>query len=268
MSSFQTFEAPPERRFEESDAGPKRTSRLAIASLVLSVVACCPIAGLIGPLLAVVSIVMIMTSRRLKGVFIALLAIVIGLALQVGSFALGWKVFGEAIAVTSSGPEFVLEPAEAGDHQKVRDRFYGPASNLTDAEIDAFVAEYRARYGTPAPWVSGGQLINDPSGAPNGTMAGTITGVDGTAYTVQFRYLFADETTGQMVLKFDRFRVLDPDRGDLIFPPPAAGAPASSSSSAAPADPSAGGSSESDASVDSPSDEAAPDEDAAPGEDS
>ena len=69
-----TFQAPLEPGYGE----PSRTSGLAISSLVCSLIFCCPLTTIIGPILGLIAFVSIGSKPNLRGKGLALTGIILG----------------------------------------------------------------------------------------------------------------------------------------------------------------------------------------------
>ena len=69
-----------ETTFGVPDLDAQKTSRLAVGSLVCSLILCCPITTIVGPLLGVGALLQIGGNPALKGRRIALAAIALGIA--------------------------------------------------------------------------------------------------------------------------------------------------------------------------------------------
>lgn len=132
-----------------ADLAPEsRTSALAVASLVLSIICCIPGLGAIGALIGVGGVVSISRSNgRLKGMGLAVAGVVIGLLAT-----LAW-VIGGLIFVTAFGQvaKFAAPFAaiEAGDRTTLNSWLSPSAqSALTDDQVDAFRQAYQTDFGS------------------------------------------------------------------------------------------------------------------------
>ena len=199
---------------------PVRTSLLAIASLVMSLVCCLPGFPLLGALLGIVALVAIASNAALAGKGLAIAGIVLGLLLTLGQ--------GVTVLVVVMGfnqmtglVESTLEDGLGGQFDRFDRAFVGTPDR---EETEAFVGELRERYGdfrsVQMDW-AGYQHVQQ-------TAPGEVP--------LPLRAVFEnDEVTAMVVLQQDpaaasgfsilRIDVYDPRRGDLTFPPDAPAPP-------------------------------------------
>lgn len=128
-------------------AAARRTSGLAIASLVLSAVVCCPVTTLLGVLLGAIAWLKVRSDPTRAGAGLALAAMVIGLAATIAQFSIGWWAWETMYRPVLYGPEDALTAAYAGDRDTFREQFSLTPGQASDAEIDEFAATLRERYG-------------------------------------------------------------------------------------------------------------------------
>ena len=128
----------------DAPAPPARWSRMAMASLVLSVL---PVGSLLAPLLGLVALIRMRGNPGLRGRGLAWGGIGLGLvasALMVGSAYVMYRAFMEV----AGRPVAALEAAWAGDTERFRMQMTRPGSEATDTQLAAWVAPLRARLGT------------------------------------------------------------------------------------------------------------------------
>ena len=139
---------------------PERTSALAVTSLVMSLICCIPGLGLLGAGLGVGALIGISGSRgRVGGRGVAIAGIIIGIMMSVA-----WVVvivqaqnFAGMISEALFGrADTVMTQIETGDYDTLRGEARGALASVTDEQFDAFVASYRATYGSfqsvPTDW--------------------------------------------------------------------------------------------------------------------
>ena len=201
-----------------SPAGqPPKTSGLAVTSLIFSLILCCPLTTILGPLLGLISVIRIGGNPALKGRGIAVVAILLGAIFTGGQFWGGRLIYETFVVPMLVGPTEALETGFDGDIAGFKDHFYGAGATASDAEALAFIAELERRYGGFVSCVY--NQNNQPQGGP----------------VMQFRYLirftnqtldneteivYADERTGAWPKKLGYITIFDDDLGDLTFPDP------------------------------------------------
>lgn len=138
--------------FSPDDLGPRRTSILAIISLILSLICIIPGAGLLGAIFGLAGIIGISQSRgRVGGMGLAIAGLALGLlfsALWIG-FGIGASRVYHLVKQTALTPVTATMTAiEAGDRAGSRAAMLpDAAAAATDAQLDAFRDAYRAELG-------------------------------------------------------------------------------------------------------------------------
>lgn len=203
---------------DNPDVQPPKTSRLAITSLIFSLILCCPLTTILGPLLGLVSVIRIGGNPALKGRGIAVAAILLGAIFTGGQFWGGRWIYETIFVPMFVGPSDALATGFDGDIAGFKDHFYGPGASASDAEAVAFIAELERRYGR---FVS---CELDQQGQPES---------QGSVMQFDYRIVFADQTvdceteivyadkrTDEWLLKLGYVTIFDDDLGDLTFPDP------------------------------------------------
>ncbi len=208
-----------ETTFGDPDLGAQKTSGLAVASLVCSLILCCPITTIVGPLLGVGALLRIGGNPALKGRRIALAAIALGIAFTLGqAWSCSW-LWGTFVTPVTEGPTTALTAGFSGDLVAFRSEFDPSAAKATDAQITEFIEALRRRYGE---FVSCRFDEKHPPesefGDPRVLFRYVLEFAD-KSVEAEAVFAFADETTG-FVLKWGSITVFDPDLGDLTFPQP------------------------------------------------
>ncbi len=204
------------------------TSRLAIASLVCSLICCVPVTTIPGILLGVWAMVSINGNPALKGKGLAMAGILLGVIFTAGQafvYPKAIEFIGKSVEMVMHGPNDALTSGFAGDPTAFKSHFYGKGVRASDAEAQAFIDTLRSRYGE----FQGCEFDqrNQPQssfGQPNTTFA-YILSFENDAVDCRTQIIWADERTGAAVFKLGRITITDPDLGDLTYPaktPPSA----------------------------------------------
>lgn len=227
MTQFDPPQSYLDQYQSEHEQAQRKTSGMAITALVLSIlgiIPCCgAITAVIGTVLGLIGVGTIRSDSPVKGRGLAFAAIIIGIIFIVVQVAGGmwfWRTFGAPVV---EGPAPALRAGFAGDTTGFRNAFHGAGATATDEEINAFVDELRDRYGefVSVEMIGTGQSRpRDPVFPATYRLTFTNDVVDAEAEIIA-----ADETTGQIVMKLGSVRIIDPQRGDLEFPPPSTAPP-------------------------------------------
>lgn len=130
--------------FEE----PRQVSRLAIASLILSLVFCCPLTTFAGIITGSIAVIKTMHNQALTGRWMAILAIVISLAGTGLQFSVGSWGYYAVLKPIMTGPETAIQAGEAGDIAAFQSHFVTSAAHQsTNEEAKEFLAILKDRYG-------------------------------------------------------------------------------------------------------------------------
>ena len=197
----------------------KKTSGLAITSLIFSLIVCCPVATIIGPLLGLGALVQIGRNPALKGRGLAFAAIIMGVAFTIAQGIGMYQGYHAFVVPVVNGPRVALEAGFANDPTGFRAEFYGAGAAGTDGEVQVFVDELRRRYGE---FVS---LRLDETNGPQPAFGQTsvpfpyeIT-FENASVAAEAELVIADKATGAFVMKWGSITIFDPDLGDLTYPP-------------------------------------------------
>lgn len=139
--------------FSPDDLGPRRTSILAIISLILSLICIIPGAGLLGAIFGLAGIIGISQSRgRVGGMGLAIAGLALGLlftAVWVGFGVGASKFFGMFRQAALAPITATMTAIEAGDRAGSRAALAPEiVSAVTDERLDAFRDAYRAELGS------------------------------------------------------------------------------------------------------------------------
>lgn len=210
-------------------AEPPKTSGLAVASLICSLIFCCPPTVIIGPLLGLGAIVSISANPTIrKGRGIAIAGVVIGVVLTaawtISTYVLV-KLASETEAHMRSAPNSMLAAGFAGDTPGFRTSAAGKLAAATDEEILAFIAQLRGRYGE---FVSA--TYDEAAFIADATIEKLIQPTQDHPFSLKFANGTIDSefgisrndpATGGMLwgeVRIVRIRIIDPDQGDIEFP--------------------------------------------------
>jgi hypothetical protein len=209
-----------EPSFPPQDNAAQKMSGLAIASLVCSLLFCCPLATIPGVLLGIGALVSIGSNPMRRGKGIAITGIALGILFTVGqalTFPPAFRMARDTFVLMQSGPGEALAAGFSGDDAGFRARFFKAGSQASDADVQAFIAALRARYGE---FVAAFPLQSNqpPFGQTVITMKYSLQ-FDRATVTADVELVFADPATGEWAAKLGSILVSDPDEGDLTFPP-------------------------------------------------
>jgi hypothetical protein len=203
-----------------------RYSPFAILSLLCGIAACCPLMALLAPIFGLRALVEIRANPQVRGHGTAITGTAVGLLATVAWFAgLVWWHYHARLPM-QQGPQVELRAGLAGDIAAFKAGFTGDGSVAADSQVVAFLNELTHRYGefrdcTPR---YGAQNTPMPSGPPNLRIP----------YSLQFRHQAVDAeacfvTFGRarrfqpnLIFKWKWIRVIDAQRGDVIYPVSAA----------------------------------------------
>lgn len=216
------FQEPqPEQGFVE----PPRTSGLAISSLVCSLIFCCPLTTIIGPILGLIAFVTIGSNPNRRGKGLAVTGIILGVVLTSGWVYFGskaWAFFGQAIELVANGPKTALVAGSSGDLTSFKEAFYGEGASVSDDKAQNFLDELNERYGAFADSrfdESSGSFT--PTPGQNSMIVPYIIDFDTATVSADVEIIFADPTNNSdpFVFKIGYIVIHDDDLGALRYPP-------------------------------------------------
>ena len=211
------FESP----FESGDVGEQKTSRLAIASLVCSLICCVPVTTIPGILLGIGAMVSIGNNPAKKGKGLAVAGVLLGVVFTAGHAYVYPKLFsflGDVMEIVMGGPNDALTAGFANDPAAFKMQFYGTGAQATDAEAQAFIDMLRSRYGEFQSCSFNEQTQAQPSFGQPSTVFPYILTFDNATVDAEAEVIWVDERTGDMIIKLGWVIVTDPDLGDLRYP--------------------------------------------------
>lgn len=198
---------------------PQERSGLATVALVCSLIICCPVTTIIGPILGLISL---FTLKGRSGKGFAWTAIIVGLISTVLWIAIGVFVGGMAMRFLEKAGEVTTTTIQAGydgDYASFKQGLARNSSDVTDEEIASFVEELQNRYGK--------------FDSANFNMEEQESALKPTAGEAPLPIIFVFETTDvtadvlfvvipsgglEYELKVGCMRINDSKNGDLIFP--------------------------------------------------
>ena len=205
---------------------PPRTSKLAIASLVATLLSCCSVCGVVPIVMSVISIIRIKMNPALRGMGIAVVALILSAALTVASTLVAGPrilefvrmVFGPLFA----GPIDAIRAGQSGDVEKFLASVYRGGPNAPDSEDAAvFLNALTERFGQ----IQSSTMPEQNRGAPQPGVAEapieymlTFT-KDGKTIAIKCEVLWSmANAAGDLDVKMKRIRMFADDM-EIVFPP-------------------------------------------------
>lgn len=207
--------------FSEQPVVEQKTSGLAIASLVCSLIACCPLTTIVGLLLGIIAFFQIGGNPALKGRGIALAAILMSVVFTLAQGFGAYQMFNNFIKPVIDGPNVAMQAAFAGDLAGFKAEFHGDAASASDAELQAFIDELRNRYGEykscrldrNAANQQGQVSLGDPV-----IICPYVLTFENGSISIEVEYLISDQVAKTLILKWGSIEVFDSNLGDLTYP--------------------------------------------------
>ena len=201
----------------------KTRSGLATASLICSLIICCPVATLVGVILGIVALLK-MRGSQMTGRGLAWAGIIVGVLATVFSTLFIVFAANAAMSVLDETPKAVttaLKAGISGDVQSFRSEFAHDAVSANDKEVSAFIATLTSRYGTFDEAVIdmqamqvGQQSSNDQAEIPLQLVFETKT----IPATVTILIQPNKENLLTIEIRLQCLLVHDSDKGDVAFP--------------------------------------------------
>ena len=204
------------------EAPPRQMSRVAVLAAMFAVPVCCPPMSLLACITGAVALRQIRRDPRVHGTWLAVTAIVVGAASAVVMSALLWN---NGLALLWRGPGAPMRALMSADTTDMPSHWAGPAASLPEAELRAFAAALTDRHGAylgTQESRSRATPLKPPAGKSVAPVPVTLTFERATLEADLGLQLY-DPISGATVMKWRSLRVMDPERGDLLFP---AGEPA------------------------------------------
>ncbi len=205
---------------ESSGGTPQRVSKLAVTSLVLSVIFCCPLTTVAGLVIGLSAVFATIRDRTLSGRWIAVTAIVIATLATIGQCVVGVQGYRTVFAPIFTGPQTALRAGERGDLAAFQECFTSTAAEGNNSDnSQQFLTEMKARYGAFT-----NAALDTSTAAAQAPAAGQDLVAD---YQLDFakgriRSTCAIEViapAGHLSLKIRSVLIHDADKGDMRYPP-------------------------------------------------
>jgi hypothetical protein len=194
-------------------------SGLATASLICSLIICCPITTIVGPILGIVSLA---TLKGRSGKVFAWTAIIVGLISTIF-----WVIAG--VFIGNMSVHFIKQTGEVttttitagydGNYATFREGLARGSISVSDEEIASFITELQSRYGTFDSAIlnmeSQEQTITPSTGEAPFPMILVFETSDVKADVVME---IIPVSSFEFDIKIGCFRIVDSKNGDLIFP--------------------------------------------------
>jgi hypothetical protein len=210
---------------EQPTTEAPRTSKLAIASLVTSFFSCCGPCGVVPIILSVVSIVRIKLDPALRGMGIAVVALILNLGVTVA--ASFWAVpkvmgvFNQVFGLMIAGPVDAIRAGQSGDVEAFLAAVRQEGPNPPDTEdASVFLSALTDRFGQIQSSVIQDQNRGAPQpGATDAAVDYMLTFTkDGKTSAIKCEVLWSmANDAGDLDVKIKRIRVFSED-GEIAFP--------------------------------------------------
>ena len=135
---------------EQNTSTQQKRSGLATASLICSLIVCCPIVTIVGVILGIVALFRIRSSG-MTGRGLAWSGIIIGLLTTIVSSLIIAFIASAAMEVLDQTPKLVTTAIQSGidgDVEAFRAEFSFEAASAQDEEVATFIETLTSRYGT------------------------------------------------------------------------------------------------------------------------
>lgn len=213
-----------ESTFGDSGSQVAKTSGMAIASLVCSLICCLPITTIPGAVLGLVAMFSIRGNPARKGMGLAVTGLVLGViftAIQAVVYPTAFEYFAKWMELVEEGPEPALTSGFAGNVGDFKAQFHGPGATASDAEVQAFIDELRGRYGEFVSARLDEQQVQQGQRGGFGQTAlpfPYILEFDNATVECETEIVFSDPQTGGFLFNIGHITVYDEDLGDLHYP--------------------------------------------------
>ena len=211
---------------DNMNSEPPRTSKLAIASLVSTFFSCCGPCGLVPIVLSVVSIVRIRLDPALRGMGIAVVALILNLGVTVATSF--WAVpklmgvFNQVFGLMLAGPADAIRAGQSGDVEAFLGAVRRGGPNPPDTEdASVFLNSLTERFGQIQSSVIQDQNRGAPvPGATDAAVDYMLTFTkDGKTSAIKCEVVWSmANDAGDLDVKIKRIRVFSED-GEIAFPP-------------------------------------------------
>lgn len=214
----------------------RQRSGLAVTSLVCSLIICCPITTVLGPLLGVIALFRLKGKPHLSGKSFAISGIVIGIIATLFWVIASTYISKYAMEFVEQTREVSTETIQAGydgNYDEFRSHLSRSSDDVTDAEIKAFIAILEDRFGKFDSAFLNMQEENKEIQQTSQEVPIPIRFIFETKDTTGFMtFEFIPGTEYGYEMKIGCIQIHDSKNGDIIFPEDSICAPSKSSSDA------------------------------------
>lgn len=193
-------------------------SRTAVLAAMFAVPVCCPPMSLLACITGGVALWQIRRNPLARGAWLAIAAIVIGAASAIVMSTLLWN---NGLGLLWRGPGVPMDALMRGDSAAMRQHWSGPAGELSQPALQAFAQSLTAEHGaylSTTDSVTRATPLKPPAGKSVAPVPITIV-FERAKLEADLGLELFDPKTGASVMKWRSLRVMDPARGDLVFPP-------------------------------------------------
>jgi hypothetical protein len=125
----------------------QQRSGLATVALICSLILCCPITTLVGPILGIISLITL-KGRAGKGfAWTSIIVGVIATAIWAAGLLFASKMAMQFVEKTGEVSTTIIQAGYDGDYSTFRKGLTRNSSTVTDEEISSFIDELQTRYG-------------------------------------------------------------------------------------------------------------------------
>ena len=193
-------------------------SRTAVLAAMFAVPVCCPPMSLLACITGGVALWQIRRNPLARGAWLAIAAMVIGAASAIVMSTLLWN---NGLGLLWRGPGVPMDALMRGDSAAMRQHWSGPAGELSQPALQAFAQSLTAEHGaylSTTDSVTRATPLKPPAGKSVAPVPITIV-FERAKLEADLGLELFDPKTGASVMKWRSLRVMDPARGDLVFPP-------------------------------------------------
>ena len=215
------FNSPVEESFEPQEQSESLDrSKLAVWSLICSLIFCCPIVTIFGPILGAIALIKMKSNPR-SGKGMAISGIIIGVittALSVGALLFAFTAAKKIMNQVTESASEVITASYAKEYDKARDSFSEQTNDVTDEALQSFANELQSRYGAfdsiTVNWSAEEQLL-EPEGQLTPMPVILIFETEFVHATIMFEVVPGGDF---VVSKFCCIQIEDAVHGNVIFP--------------------------------------------------
>jgi hypothetical protein len=197
---------------------PTHLCRTSVLAAMFAVPVCCPPMGLLACIAGAVALRQIRRDATLHGRGLAWAAISVG---ALSAVVMSWALWTNGLATLWAGPNPPMQALLQASTKTMPKHWSGPAAAMSEEDLAAFAEQLTARYGTFS-HAQASERRRTPLEQPgrNPVVSVPITLVfERQRVEADLGLQRFDPKSGSVVMRWRSLRVLDPDRGDLLFPP-------------------------------------------------